>query len=181
MSADFAAARRVADIDWEAWQAVDRATLVFVLRGEEILLIDKKRGLGHGKVNGPGGKVDATETVEACAVRECHEELGIEVYDLEQLGEHRFQFTNGYSIHCWVYRTAAFSGVARETDEAVPLWTRVDAIPYERMWEDDHIWLPLIIDGQAFTARWVFDDDTMLDYELDLLDAPRAAEVANRG
>jgi len=179
MSAEFADARKVADIDWQAWEAVDRATLVFVLRGDEILLIDKKRGLGHGKVNGPGGKVDATETVEECAIRECHEELGIEVRNLENLGEHRFQFTNGYSIHCWVYRTTEFCGVATETDEAVPLWTPVDAIPYERMWEDDHIWLPMIIGGQAFTARWIFDDDTMLDYELDLLQPPHSVKAAS--
>lgn len=179
MSAEFANARKVADIDWQAWEAVDRATLVFVLRGDEILLIDKKRGLGHGKVNGPGGKVDAAETVEECAIRECHEELGIEVRNLQQLGEHKFQFTNGYSIHCWVYRTTEFSGVATETDEATPLWTRIDSIPYRRMWEDDHIWLPLIIDGRAFSARWIFDDDSMLDYELDLLDPTRSVQAAS--
>jgi len=169
MSAEFASARRVSDIDWSRWQAVDLATLVFVLDGDDILLIEKKRGLGGGKVNGPGGKVDPGETIEACAMRECHEELGIEVWDLEAFGEHRFQFVDGYSIHCWVFRTGAWRGPAVETPEAKPLWTRVDAIPFERMWADDRIWLPLLIEGRAFTARWIFDDDTMVDYALDLL------------
>lgn len=175
MSAEHAAARKVAEIDWDNWQAVDRATLVFVLNGDEILLIDKKRGLGRGKVNGPGGKVDAGETVEQCAIRECHEELGIEVSSLEQLGEHRFQFTDGYSIHCWVYRTFEYSGEAAETDEAAPLWTPINDIPFERMWEDDRIWLPLLIDGRAFAANWIFEEDAMLDYELRLLPANRTA------
>ena len=85
MSAEHAHARRVGEIDWSAWQAVDTATLVFVLREGEILLIDKKRGLGKGKVNGPGGKVDPGESVEACAIRECHEELGIEVIASSEL------------------------------------------------------------------------------------------------
>lgn len=172
MSAEFAAVRRVEDIDWAAWRPVDRATLVFVMEDDEILLIEKKRGLGGGKVNGPGGKVDPGETVEQCAVRECREELGIEVTELEQLGEHRFQFVDGYSIHCYVYRTGTYTGTPVETVEAVPLWTRVDAIPFERMWEDDRIWLPLMIDGRPFTARWIFDGDAMLDYRLDLLPLP---------
>ena len=169
MSAEYAAARRVADIDWHSWQAVDRATLVFVVQGDDILLIEKKRGLGAGKVNGPGGKVDPGETVEQCAIRECREELGIEVSELEQLGEHRFQFTNGYSIHCWVYRSAGFSGTPVETPEAKPLWRPVNDIPFERMWEDDRIWLPLLLKGQAFRANWIFDEDSMLDHELELL------------
>lgn len=172
MSAEHAHARKITQIDWESWQAEDRATLVFVLEGDQILLIEKKRGLGRGKVNGPGGKVDPGETIEECAVRECREELGVEVRNLEHLGEHRFQFTNGYSIHCWVYRTRDYTGPAIETPEAKPLWTSVDDIPFERMWEDDHIWLPMIIRGEAFTANWIFDDDHMLDYELTKLPPP---------
>lgn len=169
MSAEFAHARRVSEVDWEAWRPVDRATLVFVLDGDRILLIEKKRGLGGGKVNGPGGKVDPGESVEECAIRECREELGIQVSGLEPLGEHKFQFVDGYSIHCWVYRTREFTGEAVETAEAAPLWTRIDCIPFDRMWADDQIWLPMLIDGQAFSARWIFDDDAMLDYELDLV------------
>lgn len=169
MSAEHAQARLVSDIHWPQWQPVDRATLVFVVVGDDILLIEKKRGLGAGKVNGPGGKVDPGETIEQCAIRECQEELDIEVSELEHLGEHRFQFTNGYSIHCWVYRTSSYSGEPIETDEAKPLWRPVDDIPFERMWEDDHIWLPLLLKGQRFRANWIFDEDTMLDYQLELL------------
>ncbi len=171
MAKEYAHARRVGDIDWVRWRAVDTATLVFVLRGEEILLIDKKRGLGKGKINGPGGKVDPGESVEACAIRECREELGIVVRDLEQLGEHRFQFVDGYSIHCFVYRTARFEGTPTETVEAAPRWTPVDAIPYDRMWEDDEIWLPMLLRGEAFRANWIFDGDRMVDHEFERLEA----------
>ncbi|MGH8035381.1 MAG: NUDIX domain-containing protein, partial [Lysobacterales bacterium] len=94
---------QLSDLDWSTWQAGDLATLVFVVRGDQILLINKKTGLGKGKVNGPGGKVDPGETPERCAMRECHEELGISVSNLDYCGEHRFQFFDGYSIHGWVY------------------------------------------------------------------------------
>lgn len=165
---DYTQARRVADIDWNRWRAVDTATLVFVHRGDEVLLIDKKRGLGKGKVNGPGGKVDPGESVEECAVRECREELAIEVTNLECLGEHRFQFVDGYSIHCFVFRTDTYAGEPTETPEAAPRWTRLDAIPYDLMWEDDALWLPLLLRGQAFEGNWIFDEDRMVDHELNL-------------
>ncbi|NND44342.1 MAG: 8-oxo-dGTP diphosphatase [Xanthomonadales bacterium] len=159
--------RSVADIDWDGWEARDPATLVFVIRDDHILLIRKKRGLGHGKVNGPGGKLDPGEDAVTCAARECEEELGIRVRELECMGEHRFQFLDGYSIHCWVFRTSEYEGEPVETAEAVPLWTRIEEIPNDEIWEDDRIWLPMVIAGQPFSARWIFDDDRMLDYKLD--------------
>jgi len=158
------------DIDWETWTPRDPATLVFVVEQDRILLIRKKRGLGLGKVNGPGGKLDPGEDAVTCARRECEEELGIRVGELDCMGEHKFQFVDGYSIHCWVFRTFSYEGEAIETDEAVPLWTALDEIPYDEMWEDDRLWLPLLIQGQRFSARWVFDDDRMLDHEICLVD-----------
>jgi len=165
---------QLADINWDNWQAKDPATLVFVIRDGKILLIIKKTGLGKGKVNGPGGKVEPGESPEACAVRECQEELGITVsnlqycgqHRLQYCGQHRFQFVDGYSIHVWVYRTADFEGIPTESPEAKPLWVALDEIPYEQMWEDDAIWLPMMIRGERFQGRWIFDGDNMLDYEL---------------
>ena len=67
--------RRVRDIDWTFWRAVDPATLVFIIKDNRVLLIRKKRGLGAGKVNGPGGRLESGETFKACAIREVQEEL----------------------------------------------------------------------------------------------------------
>jgi 8-oxo-dGTP diphosphatase len=157
---------KLADVDWDNWQARDPATLVFVIENGKILLIDKKTGLGKGKVNGPGGKVEKGELPEACAIRECQEELSITVSDLQYCGQHRFQFVDGYSIHVWVYKTEKFDGTPTESVEAKPLWVSLNEIPYERMWEDDRIWLPMLLRGERFQGRWIFDGDTMLDYEL---------------
>jgi 8-oxo-dGTP diphosphatase len=161
-----AALKQLSDLDWESWQAKDPATLVFVIRDGRILLINKKTGLGKGKVNGPGGKVDPGETPETCAVRECQEELGITVSNLEYCGQHKFQFVDGYSIHVWVYRTQDFDGVPSESREAKPLWVSVDSVPYEQMWEDDQFWLPMVVRGERFKTRWIFDGDRMLDYDI---------------
>lgn len=158
--------KQLSDIDWDSWQATDPATLVFVIREGQILLINKKTGLGKGKVNGPGGKVEKGESPEACAIRECQEELGITVSNLQYSGQHRFQFVDGYSILVWVYRTDEFEGIPTETVEAAPLWVSLDDIPYDQMWEDDRIWLPMLLRGELFQGRWIFNGDKMLDYEL---------------
>ncbi|HYF35152.1 MAG TPA: NUDIX domain-containing protein, partial [Prosthecobacter sp.] len=57
--------------DWRAWQPAIRATLMFIIdeARDEVLLIRKKRGLGAGKINGPGGKIDPGESSIECAVR----------------------------------------------------------------------------------------------------------------
>ena len=159
--------RALDDVSWKDWRPVDVATLVFVVDGARILLIHKKRGLGAGKINGPGGRVEAGESVEACAVREVQEELCVTPTGLRWGGENRFQFVDGYSIHAHVFRADGFEGTPTETDEAVPLWVDLSKIPYERMWEDDILWLPLLLEGKPFSARYLFDDDVMLGHAFD--------------
>ncbi|MEM4762187.1 MAG: 8-oxo-dGTP diphosphatase, partial [Thermofilum sp.] len=62
------------------------ATLVFLLRGDEVLLIRKKRGFGQGKYNGVGGKVEQGENLVDAARREVLEEVGVKVGELEYRG-----------------------------------------------------------------------------------------------
>lgn len=170
MSRAAAGLRRLDAIDWSTWQAVDTATLTFVLRGEgkaeEALLIRKKRGLGAGKINGPGGRLEGEETPLQCAVREVQEELRVTPRELSERGELLFQFVDGYSIHVHVFRAEAHEGEAEETDEAIPLWTSVHALPFDEMWADDRLWLPHLVAGRRFRGRFVFDGDAMLDHEL---------------
>lgn len=156
-----------ATVDWGSWIPVDRATLVFVIDNDEILLIRKKRGLGAGKINGPGGKIEAGESPIEGAVREVQEELRVRPTGLSQRGELRFQFVDGYSIHVTVFSSDGCEGVAQETAEAIPIWTPVDRIPYDEMWEDDRIWIPILLAGDPFSGRFVFDGDVMLASEVE--------------
>ncbi len=158
--------RTLADIDWNSWEPVDRATLLFVVRGEEVLLIRKKRGLGAGKINGPGGRQEEGETLAQCAVREVEEELVTTPTEPRAAGELLFQFVDGYSIHVHVFRSDDCDRHPQETEEAEPLWTPVDAVPFDEMWEDDRIWLPLMFADEPFFGRFLFDDDRMLDHEM---------------
>jgi len=159
---------QIADIDWARWRPRDHATLLFVVSGDEVLLIRKKRGLGAGKINGPGGKLEPGETPEACAVREAEEEVGLRARNLTARGENRFQFADGYSIHVHVFVATEFEGTARESDEALPLWTPIAKIPYDEMWEDDELWLPHVLAGRSVQGCWIFDGDRMVDFTLEI-------------
>ena len=69
--------------DWQNWKPSVLATLMFIVdeQTQKVLLIRKKRGLGAGKINGPGGKIDPGESSLDCAVRETQEELGVTAFD----------------------------------------------------------------------------------------------------
>jgi 8-oxo-dGTP diphosphatase len=133
-----------------------------------MLLIRKKRGLGAGKINAAGGRLEPGEAPEAGAVREVEEELRITPKQLRHCGTNSFQFVDGYSIHVHVYRSDAFEGEPTETPEAVPLWFPISALPFQEMWEDDVLWVPRVLEGRPFLGRYVFDGDRMLDHAIEL-------------
>ena len=157
------------DIAWGSWTPQQRATLLFVVRDGQVLLIHKKMGLGAGKINGPGGRIEPGETPMAAAVREVQEELLVTPTDIVKSGELCFQFVDGLSLWVHVFKASGCDGEAQETDEAVPLWVDSDDIPYDRMWEDDLHWMPLMLDGTLFSGRFLFDGDRLLDSVVECL------------
>jgi 8-oxo-dGTP diphosphatase len=146
-------------IDWKNWQGEILATLMFIIRNEKILLIEKKRGIGAGKINGPGGKIDEGETPLECAIRETREELHITPIHPRKMGELFFAMSDIPDIHCHVFVANGFTGEPTETDEAVPRWTLIEEIPYQLMWEDDIFWLPQMIKGKKFEGRFAFEGE----------------------
>lgn len=156
-----------AHMDWPRWKPVEDCSLVFIVDGARVLLIRKKRGLGKGKWNGPGGRLEAGETPAACGVREVREEVGLRVTALEAAGTLRFQFVDGYATRVHVFRSAHFEGTASETEEAAPLWMQIAAVPYEEMWQDDRYWLPLLFEGIPFEGNFLLDGDELLAFDLD--------------
>lgn len=159
-------------IDWTQWKPGVLATLMFIIdetRGR-VLLIRKKRGLGAGKINGPGGKIDPGETSVQCAIRETQEELGVTAIDPVKHGELWFQFVDGLGLHVDVFVATKHEGEPVETDEAIPLWTSLEKLPLEEMWADDRFWLEdMLVRRRHFIGRFTFDDDTMLSSEMEWL------------
>lgn len=154
---------------WRNWQPTMKASLCFVRQGGMVLMIRKKRGLGAGKINGPGGRLEPGETALEAAIRETEEELGVTPLNLSQRGELHFQFVDGerLALHCSVFTADGCAGDPVETEEAIPHWMEPSAIPYHEMWADDIHWLPGMLEGKRFRGFFHFDEEKMLSHHID--------------
>jgi 8-oxo-dGTP diphosphatase len=67
----------------------------------------------------------------------------------------------------------AWRGQPTASEEIAPEWQPVDALPFERMWDDARLWLPMVLAGQRVAASFVYGEDGQT-----VVDA-RVREVAN--
>ena len=156
------------NIDWEYWQPEQIATLLFVIKQQEVLLIHKKRGLGAGKINAPGGKLELGETPKQCAIRETIEELCITPINVKSAGQLLFHAEDMPRIHGHIFVASDYIGTPTETAEAIPLWYSKKKVPYEEMWEADRYWLPAVLSGQGVSGRFIFAQEKLIDYKVEV-------------
>ncbi|MCC6035446.1 MAG: 8-oxo-dGTP diphosphatase [Pyrobaculum sp.] len=149
-------------------------TLLYVVKDGKVLLIRKKRGLGAGFFNGVGGKAKPGETPEQAAVREMAEEVGAEPLEMEWRGLLEFwNFEDGVveSIHyVHVFAARGYTGELRESEEAAPVWFKIEEVPYHEMWEDDKYWLPAVLRGEKIYGRFFFERWRLKKWEVYLLE-----------
>jgi 8-oxo-dGTP diphosphatase len=147
--------------------ADSHATLMFIERNREVLLIRKKRGHGAGKINGPGGMVERRETPLQCAVRETAEEVGVRVLDAAPLAELHFYDTDGSRMLGVAFKAVQFQGAPVETAEAAPFWCPIEQLPYAAMWEDDVLWLPWLLRDRPVVGSFLMQNERLLSHWLE--------------
>ena len=103
------------------------------------------------------------------AIRETKEETGLTVSGLVEKGTLRFQFKDGMRMVCYVFSAETWEGELKECEEAKPFWTMKNNLDYDKMWKDDKMWLPLLLEGKEFEGWFVFDDREMLDAKVECI------------
>lgn len=139
-----------------------QATLCLLMKEGEILLAMKKRGFGVGKWNGAGGKFDpekGDKSILDAVVREVREEIGVEVKNPEKFGLFHFKFPHkpewNQDVHLFLVKE--WQGNPEESEEMMPKWFSLNEIPYDKMWDDDKLWLPHILKGERLKADFIFE------------------------
>ena len=130
----------------------------------------KKRGFGSDRYNGIGGKIEPGETIEQALVRECQEEIEVTPTKFHKVAEHDFTQKDGekpWRMYVHAYICTEWQGEPTETEEMAPEWFDVADIPYDRMWQDDVLWLPMVLEGKNLFCQFTFDEaDNMLTHDI---------------
>ena len=151
------------------------STLCLLVRdnpSKQLLLGLQKRGFGEGKLDGFGGKVEESESVEEAAVRELFEETSVRasVEALSKIGELIFEFPakQEWTQLVHVFLVKDWVGEPQESEEMKPEWVDVENLPFKRMWQCDRQWVPLVLNGKRLKGRLVFNEDNESLKEIEL-------------
>ena len=149
-------------------------TLVLILKEDKILLGEKKRGFAKGTLNGIGGKQDPGESIEQAMIRETQEEIGVTPLSYELIGKINFNvWYKGEHVNMFlsIYTCDKYLGKIVETEEMIPNWYDKNNIPFERMLQDDLLWLPMALVGKKFVGDVKFDQNMeMLSHHFEEID-----------
>lgn len=137
------------------------ATLCHIINRNRLLLKRAARGISKGRWNAPGGKLTGNETPLHSAKREVLEETGLKVNFAFYHGTLEYYMWGKHTLHtrAYLFSTQRFQGRYRSTVEGQLKWFNQDELPFHLMWSDDKYWIPLMLIGSKFDAKFYFDNN----------------------
>jgi 8-oxo-dGTP diphosphatase len=133
-------------------------TLGFIIRKDEILMVNRQKSPWMGVWNGVGGKRNASEDPKMCILREIYEETQIDL-SLDQIADKGYLTwntfdANGKGLYLYVIRLADdfIYETPRYTKEGILDWKKIEWINHPENYGVAHnipYFLPKIIFGET--------------------------------
>ena len=156
-----------ADATAGRWLTIPR-TLCFITHGEDVLLLkrgDHKR-VFPGQYNGHGGHIERDEDPFTGAIREMHEETGLDVSNVHFRGTIHVDTGHTNGIMVFVFSAEATSRAFADSDEGTLEWVPRDRIFDLPLVEDLPILIPRLfdtpLDAAPFFAHTSYDNNDEL-------------------
>ncbi len=151
----------------DRYQVIPR-TLIFVTRGEQVLLLKgaPTKKLWPDRFNGIGGHVEKSEDVLTAAERELVEETGLITTGLKLCGTLIVDTGEKVGIAIFILKGEYVSGVVKPSPEGTPVWVSIAQLEEIPLVEDLSVILPLVLkigaDTPPFFARSFYDENEKL-------------------
>lgn len=157
------------------------ATLCYLKRDGKTLMVHrtkKANDMHMGKWNGLGGKLEAGETPEECAIREIQEESGLRVTEPILKGILTFPgFANDEDWYAFIFLAHKFEGDLIDSPEGTLKWVHDNDLLDLNLWEGDRIFIPWLEQPHFFSGKFVYVDGQLSEHEVVFYDhnhPPRA-------
>ncbi len=147
------------------------ATLCYLIKDNKTLMIyrNKKQNDYHeGKWNGLGGKFEAGETPEECAIREVKEESGLLMKNPRMHGFITFPMFDGVKDwYVFLFTATEFDGELIDSNEGRLEWIPNEKLTELNLWEGDKIFIPWLFQEKFFSAKFNYKNKKFIDYSVE--------------
>lgn len=145
------------------------ATLCYVIDDDKTLMmhrVKKKNDMHEGKWNGLGGKFEHGETPEECVIREVKEESGLLIKNPKLHGFITFPMFDGKKDwYVFLFTAKEFEGNLIDSKEGILKWIPNDKLLELNLWEGDKIFIPWLFQDKFFSAKFIYEDGILKNYE----------------
>jgi 8-oxo-dGTP diphosphatase len=146
------------------------ATLCYLRQDHQTLMlhrVKKARDIHEGKWNGLGGKLEAGESPEECAIREIEEESGLCVLAPRLAGLLTFPLFDGTDDwYVYVFVVEQFEGQLIDSPEGHLAWIADADLLALNLWEGDRLFLPWLLEGRFFSGKFTYLDGQLIDHQV---------------